>query len=68
MNWDGSVTDAKEGWRLNNSGHINNDSTTDDISCLYHAYFMLNLAVSICYLHWPIEFVLRAGYCFHPIL
>lgn len=36
MNWDGSATEAKGGWRLNDSGHINNDNTTDNISHLYN--------------------------------
>ena len=71
MNWDGSVTEAKEGWRLNDSGHINNGNSTDNISHLYYAYFVLNLAVSIllilanvvCFLNWvllPSYFMMKA--------
>lgn len=61
MNWDGSVIEAKGGWRLNDSGHINNDNTTDNISCLYYTYFVLNLAVSILLILANIVFFFELG-------
>lgn len=45
MNWDGSVTEVREGWHLNTSGHINNGNTTKQHQPFALCLFVLNLAV-----------------------